>query len=261
MTNLSLTLTSVAIAIFILVTTAWILSVILRDASIIDIVWGPGFAIGCAVAFITSGGGSRAVITLVLVSIWATRLSLHILARNLGKGEDPRYQTFRQRAGPTFWWRSYFTVFLLQGGLIWMISVPLLVAQTLSTTSGLSAFDILGIAVWILGILFEAGGDWQLRRFKTDPRNHGRVLDTGLWALTRHPNYFGDAMVWWGFYLLAISAGGAWTVFSPVLMTALLLRVSGVTLLEKSLIETKPEYRRYIETTSAFLPWFRRRGT
>ncbi|TET54987.1 MAG: DUF1295 domain-containing protein, partial [Anaerolineales bacterium] len=152
-----------------------------------------------------------------------------------------------------WWWFSFFKVFLLQGLLMWIISAPLLAAQTSAAPAQLTLLDYSAIVVWSIGFLFEALGDMQLATFKADPASKGRVLNTGLWRYTRHPNYFGEAVQWWGYYLLALAAGGWWTAFSPILMTFLLVRVSGVALLERTL-KKRPGYREYVETTSAFVP-------
>ena len=194
-----------------------------------------------------------------MVTVWELRLSLHILWRNWGKPEDYRYQVWRKEAGPRWWWQSYLQVFLLQGILMWIISAPLLSAQRSPIPSHLILFDILGTAVWLIGFFFEALGDLQLARFKANPMNKGKVMDQGLWRYTRHPNYFGDSAQWWGYYLIAAFAGGWWTIFSPILMSILLLRVSGVALLEKDL-NARPGYQEYIRKTSAFIPWFPRKS-
>jgi steroid 5-alpha reductase family enzyme len=243
-------------------TVLWIVSLVLRDASIADIFWGLGYVL-LAVYHFSMGHGflPRRLLGLVLVAIWGLRLSIHILQRNWGRGEDRRYRKWRTEAGPKFWWYSYLQVFLLQGALMGLISAPIAAVQFGALPQRLTVLDVLGAAVWGVGLFFEAVGDYQLDRFKRDPANKGKVLDTGLWALTRHPNYFGDATVWWGFYILALGARGYWTVYGPVLMTILLLRVSGVALLEKNLQETKPQYRDYVERTSAFFPWFPRKKT
>jgi steroid 5-alpha reductase family enzyme len=239
----------------------WLLSLLTKNASIVDIFWGLGFVLLAAVYLVTTDGfvGRKALIT-TLVAIWGLRLSLYILWRNWGKGEDYRYRKWREQAGGKFWWTSLFQVFLLQGLLLWLISTPILAAQFSDDPDHFSAFDLLGALVWSVGFFFEAVGDWQLARFKSDPANKGKVMRSGLWAYTRHPNYFGDATQWWGYYLIAAgTVGGYWTFFSPILMTVLLLRVSGVALLERTQVETKPQYRDYIESTSAFLPWFPRK--
>jgi len=189
-----------------------------------------------------------------LVTLWGLRLSLYILWRNWGKPEDLRYQKWRRESGRIWWWKSLFQVFVLQGVLMWIIAAPLLAAQQGAVPTGLTLLDYVGAAIWLVGFFFEATGDLQLARFKADPRNKGKVMDRGVWRYTRHPNYFGDAAQWWGFYLIALAAGGWWTIFSPILMTLLLLRVSGVALLEQTL-ETRPGYKEYVERTSAFIPW------
>ncbi len=239
----------------------WLVSLWLKNSSIVDIFWGTGFVIFAWVAFLLTPQGfiTRKLLLCVLVSLWGLRLSLHLLFRNWGKPEDFRYQAWRRQAGSSWWWRSLFKVFLLQGLLLWVIAAPLLTAQVSPLPAHLTWLDILAIPVWLVGFTFEALGDWQLSRFKADPANRGRLLNTGAWRYTRHPNYFGDATQWWAFYLLALSVGGWWTIFSPLIMTGLLLRVSGVTLLERTLKDTKPGYQEYTETTSAFIPWFPRR--
>jgi steroid 5-alpha reductase family enzyme len=236
----------------------WLVSLWLKDASIVDIFWGTGFVITAWVYFTLTPDGlaARKWLAAVIATIWGLRLSIHILLRNAGKGEDFRYQKWREEAGSDWWWRSFFKVFLLQGILMWIISAPLLAAQISATPDRLIWLDFVGFGVWLIGFYFEAIGDWQLAGFKADPVNKGKLLNTGLWRYTRHPNYFGDAAQWWGFYLIAIAAGGWWTFFSPILMTFLLQRVSGVAMLEKTLKNTKPGYKEYVENTNAFFPWF-----
>jgi len=242
-------------------TAVWLLSLVLRNASIVDVFWGLGFVLLAAVYFAAADGflGRKVLIT-TLVAVWGLRLSLYILWRNWGQGEDYRYRAFREKAGEKFWWVSFFQVFLLQGVLLWLISAPILAAQFYDSPDDLTVVNLFGGVVWAVGFFFEAVGDWQLARFKADPANKGKVMDRGLWRYTRHPNYFGDATVWWGLFVIAAgTVDGLWTVFSPILMTMLLLRVSGVALLEKAQVQTKPKYREYIEGTSAFVPWFPRR--
>jgi steroid 5-alpha reductase family enzyme len=242
-------------------TVLWIVSLILRNSSIVDIFWGTGFILTNWVYFALTPEGfpARKWLIGVLVTIWGLRLSLYILWRNWGKEEDFRYRKWREEAGGAWWWRSFFKVFLLQGILLWIISAPLLAAQRGVMPSRLMVFDLAAVLVWAVGFFFEAGGDLQMARFKADPANRGKVLDRGVWRYTRHPNYFGDATQWWSYYLVAATAGGFYTIFSPILMTTLLLRVSGVALLERTLRATKPQYREYIETTSAFIPWLPRK--
>ena len=236
----------------------WLVSLMLKNSSIVDIFWGTGFVIVTWAAFLLTPDGfaPRKWLLSVLVTIWGLRLSLHILIRNWGKPEDFRYQAWRKEAGAAWWWRSFFKVFLLQGILLWIVSAPLLAAQIRAQPDRLTWVDYAAIPVWLIGFFFEAAGDFQLARFKANPANKGKVLQSGVWHYTRHPNYFGDAAQWWAYYLIALAAGGWWTIFSPILMTTLLMRVSGVTLLEKTLKEEKPGYKEYAETTSEFIPWF-----
>jgi steroid 5-alpha reductase family enzyme len=244
-----------------LMSAVWLVSLLLRDASIVDIFWGLGFVIlaWAYYALTPDGYATRKLLLVALVTTWGLRLSLYILRRNWGKGEDYRYRRWREQAGDKWWWQSYFKVFLLQGLLLWIISAPLLAAQISSTPARLTVLDYLSLAVWGIGFFFEAVGDWQLSRFKANPANKGKLLTGGVWRYTRHPNYFGDAAQWWGYYLIALAAGGGWTVFSPLLMTFLLVRVSGVRLLERALKESKPGYKEYAERTSAFVPWWPRK--
>ena len=248
----------------------WLLSLRLRDVSIVDVMWGPGFVLVAAVgAWVGAGSPARKGLILFLIGLWGLRLAVHIYLRNYprqgGKGEDYRYRAMRERQGPRFAWLSAFTVFGLQGALLLLIALPLVAATSLAhplAGSGLGYFDFAGVALFAVGFLCEAIGDAQLARFKADPANRGKVCDVGLWRYSRHPNYFGDATLWWGLYLVACAVpGGAWTIASPIVMTVLLLKVSGVALLERGLTSTKPGYADYIARTSAFVPWPpRRRG-
>lgn len=245
-----------ALAVLAAVTLLWMVSILLRDASIVDIFWGLGFLLASIVYFAYAPGyGDRKTLVLTLVAVWSLRLSIHLFVRNAGKGEDFRYQKFRENAGDAFWWRSYFTVFLAQGFIIVLISAPLLAAQYTTEPAHLTPFDFAGIALWLVGMFFETVGDWQLTRFKANPDNKGKLLTTGLWRYTRHPNYFGDACVWFGYFLIALAdPSNIWTIYAPVLMTFILLRVSGVKLLERSLKKSKPGYEDYMQRTSAFVP-------
>jgi steroid 5-alpha reductase family enzyme len=239
----------------------WLISLILKNSSIVDIFWGPGFVIVTWAAFLLTpeGFSARKWLLSVLVTIWGLRLSLYILIRNWKKPEDFRYRVWRKEAGTAWWWRSFFKVYILQGILLWIISTPLLAAQISAQPDKLTWVDFVAIPVWLIGFIFEAVGDFQLARFKSNPANKGKVLQSGVWRYTRHPNYFGDSAQWWAYYLLALAAGGWWTIFSPILMTILLMRVSGVALLEKTLKVEKPGYKEYIERTSEFFPRFPRK--
>ena len=246
------------LVIFILVTLLWGLSVLIKNVSIVDLFWGMGFVIVNAVYFYNSGDFyARKVLLLALVSLWGLRLSIYLAWRNIGNGEDFRYQEFRRKYGAErYWWFSYFQTFLLQGALIMLVSLPLLGVNSQTGSDGLNWMDYVGILVFIIGFIFEAGGDFQLARFKKNPNNKGKVLNTGFWKYTRHPNYFGDSAVWWSFGIFSIAAGSYWTFVGSVFMTLLIIKVSGVALLEKSLNETKPQYREYIQKTNSFFPWF-----
>jgi steroid 5-alpha reductase family enzyme len=243
--------------ILLLMTLLWLISLALKNSSIVDIFWGAGFVIVAWLSFVKVSSGllARQMLMVGLVTLWGMRLSIHILIRNRGKGEDFRYAAWREEHGFRWWWRSYLQVFLLQGSLMWIIAAPVLVAQHGAGPESLTWLDGLGVAFWAVGFVFETVGDWQLVRFKSEPSNKGKMLTAGLWHYTRHPNYFGDSLQWWGFYFIAAAAGGGWTIFSPLLMTYLLTRVSGVTLLERTM-QTRPGYNEYIRKTPAFLPWF-----
>jgi len=234
----------------------WLLSLALRDASIADIFWGAGFAVVGVSAFLWTDGGSSARSGLItaLVSLWGLRLTAYLFWRNAGHGEDPRYVAMRRYWGARFWWVSLFTVFALQGTFLWIVSLPVQLGQV-APGGPLGALDAAGVALFALGLSFEAVGDWQLARFRADPANAGRVMDRGLWRYTRHPNYFGDCCVWWGLFVVALSTPyGVWSVIGPALMSFLLLRVSGVTLLERSIHRRRPDYVEYAKRTSAFFP-------
>lgn len=245
----------IPIALFVYVVLQWAASVALKDSSIVDRFWGGGFVVAAGVAFLYAKDRTPgAVLLLALTAIWGLRLSIYLTWRNWGKGEDYRYVAMRKRHGDRFPLVSLGTVFVLQGTLTWFISLPLQVG-ILWHVPALGPLDYAGAALWAVGVLFESVGDAQLARFKADPANAGRVMDRGLWRYTRHPNYFGDAVAWWGLYLVAASApSGAYTILSPALMTLFLVRVSGVALLEKKLKKTRPEYEDYIRRTNAFLP-------
>jgi steroid 5-alpha reductase family enzyme len=231
----------------------WLISLVRNDVSIVDSLWSLMFLLVALVYAVTSGNsGPRGVLVPVLVAIWALRLSLYITWRNHGQPEDYRYQEIRANNQPGFRFKSLYIVFVLQALLAWVISLPLAAAITGESAIGL--IDYLGCALFVIGFFFEAVGDLQLSRFRKDPANAGKVLDKGLWHYTRHPNYFGNFTLWWGFYLVAFSAGAWWTIVSPLLMTFLLLKVSGVALLEKDISGRRPQYQQYIRRTNAFFP-------
>ena len=234
----------------------WIASLVRHDASLVDRMWSLMIA-GPALVYAaqTSWASPRAIAVQVLVLAWGLRLSAYITWRNWGHGEDRRYQAIRQRNQPGFALKSLVLIFALQVVLAWIVSAPTLAA--LAGGRGSGVLDAAGVAVALVGFLFEAIGDAQMAAFKREAANRGRVMDRGLWRYTRHPNYFGEACFWWGIWLIALAAGGgaaAWTVLSPLLMTVLLLKVSGVAMLEKDIGERRPAYRDYIERTNAFIP-------
>lgn len=236
---------------------AWALATARRNAGLVDIFWSLFFLSAAAVYAAEAGGlQARAWLVLALVALWSLRLAGYLAARNWGAPEDHRYQAIRARNEPGFAWKSLYLVFGLQAVLAWIISAPLAAAILSGQPAGL--LDAAGAALVVFGLAFEAVADAQLARFKSDARNAGRVLDRGLWRYTRHPNYFGEFCVWWGFWVVAAGAGGWWTVFSPLLMSVLLLRVSGVALLEKDIGQRRPEYANYVLRTNAFFPGPRR---
>ncbi len=231
----------------------WLLSLRLRNASIVDIWWGPGFATLALVGYGLAAEGNAFVAALTV--LWGLRLGAYLLWRNAGEGEDPRYAAMRRHHGDRFPRVSLFTVFGLQGVLMWFVSLPVQVAQAGGSPASFGFFEALGLCVWAVGMVFETVGDWQLARFRADPASAGQVMDRGLWRYTRHPNYFGDFCVWWGIFLAALPAPGALlTVGSPLLMSFFLLRVSGVAMLERSIGKRRPGYDEYKRRTSAFVP-------
>ncbi len=236
----------------------WLLSLALRDASIVDVWWGLGFAMVAWIGLALGDGWEpRRLLVALATSAWGLRLGGHLLWRNHGAGEDPRYAAMRRKWGRHFRWVSLATVFALQGSLQWVVSLPLQAAQSGVHPEHWTLLDGIGLALVCVGLFFETTADVQLARFRADPANAGAVMDRGLWAWSRHPNYFGDAVVWWGLFCFAAAVPrGAWTVFAPALMTFLLLRVSGVALLERHMDRRRPGYDAYKARTSAFVPWF-----
>ncbi len=264
MLTLSLLCLGVVLALMFLL---WLVSLVVKDASIVDMFWGFGFVVVAWVGYVWGDGApNRKMLVTALVTLWGLRLTFHLTRRNLGKGEDYRYKAMRAKHGSRFPLVSLGTVFGLQGVILWIVSLPVQAASSTSSSffplvgptpplpSPLTWIDGVGVLVWAVGLFFEAVGDMQLNRFKADPTNQGKVMDRGLWRYTRHPNYFGDFMVWWGIYLVALSAGAFWTAIGPALMSFFLMRVSGVPLLEQSLKKNRPGYAEYIARTSAFFP-------
>lgn len=235
----------------------WVLSVASNDASIVDVFWGLGFVLIAALSNSEDGYAPRQAIVGLLVSLWGIRLAVHLLLRNRGKGEDARYQAMRKRWGAErFRWVSLVTVFVLQGALMLVVSLPIQAAMSGASPLRITPLDALGALVALTGIVIEATADLQLTRFRQTRGNAKKVMDRGLWRYSRHPNYFGDALMWWGFALIALSVGAWWALVGPALMTLLLMQVSGVALLERRIVKAKkrPDYAAYIARTSAFIP-------
>ncbi len=232
----------------------WVVSVVRSNVTHVDSMWSLFFVIALLVyidaAPLTT---NRTMLLLVLITIWALRLCIYLTKRNWSPHEDHRYVAIRNN-NPPFWIKSLYIVFVLQAVLAWVISLPLLGIST--SLNPFSWLDYLGLALWVFGFTWEVFGDAQLTRFKANKANAGLVLDTGLWRYSRHPNYYGECCTWWAYYLMAVAAGAWWSFPAPVLMTLLLLKVSGVALLEKDIAERRPAYQHYIKTTPAFIPWF-----
>ncbi len=238
--------------------TVWfVLALVRKDNSIADIAWGLGFVLVAAVTFLRRASLFLPLLVTSLVAAWGARLALHILLRNRKRGEDPRYAEWRRKWGRSFLWRSYFQVFLLQGLFLLVISSPVILVNTdRAYPNAGRGLWLAGLILWCVGFVFEAVGDAQLARFKRDPGNRGKIMDKGLWRYSRHPNYFGESLMWWGIFLVALEVPYGWTtVVSPVLITFLLVRVSGIPMLEKK-YAGNAEFQAYARRTSAFVPRF-----
>lgn len=231
----------------------WLLSLRRRNASLVDLIWPLMFVLAAWIWLDSATAGLWQWLTLGLVMAWGLRLHVHLAVRNLGEPEDRRYADMRRRHSPGFWWKSFFIVFVLQAVLAWIASFAILGAMG---DGHLAPVAATGVLLAVFGFGFEALGDWQLARFMADPGNRGQVMDRGLWRYTRHPNYFGECCFWWGIGVVAISAGAWWALVSPILLTALLLKVSGVSLLERDISERRPGYGEYVKNTPAFFPAF-----
>ncbi|UCE54816.1 MAG: DUF1295 domain-containing protein [Desulfobacterales bacterium] len=248
-------------AVFAMMIIGWFISLWYRNVTIVDSLWGLGFVLIVWITFsLSEGFPGRKTLIAVLVTVWGLRLSIYLSTRNWGAGEDPRYGEWRKKSGKRFWIVSLFKVFLLQAIFMWVISIVLQVGQLAPTPDTIGWLDILGVFAWAIGFFFEAVGDWQLARFKADPANKGSVMDRGLWAYSRHPNYFGEFLIWWGLFLITLSTPNSWwTVISPLIITAVLLKMTGIPLTEYTIVKTRPGYKDYIKRTSAFVPWFPRK--
>lgn len=234
----------------------WLLSIPIRNVSIVDIGWGLGFvfvAWGAAPEF-----GGPPTVLYFLVTVWGVRLAWHLWLRNHGKPEDYRYVAMREKHGSSFVWSSLLRVFALQGVIMWLIALPIMVTGAGAISEPCWILTGCGCALWSIGMFFEVVGDWQLARFKSNADNQGKVMDTGLWKYTRHPNYFGEFVLWWGHWIVCLGLTDPtktwWTILSPALISFLLLKVSGVALLERAMKKRSPEYESYIQSTSTFFP-------
>ncbi len=246
-----------AAAIAILMFGTWLVSVRLRDASIVDVVWGMGFVLVAWIGFALADGPlGRKLLVAALVTIWGVRLSAHMVRLRRGHGEDFRYRAKRARHGRRFPLVSLFSVYGLQAVGMWAVSLPVQAAQQLPSPSGITALDVIGVLLWSVGMVFEVGGDRQLARFRANPANRGKVMDEGLWRYTRHPNYFGDFCVWWGLFGIALAAEGAFweAIAGPLTLTLIFTKFFGVPLMEEHLSRAKEGYAEYVRRTSAFFP-------
>lgn len=255
---LTQTMALTAAVVLVLVVTLWLLSIALHDASIIDMAFSGMITILLLVAYHTGGaGGFVPGLILVLVMVWAVRMSVYLVYRNWGHGEDPRYTRLRKWVEPgwPFYWLSLRQVFLLQGAVIWVLTLPQQIAMVSGEQAVFGAFAAGGLLLWCLGFVFETVGDYQLSRFKADPARRGQVLDTGLWRYTRHPNYFGELCQWWGLFIIALEAPWAWCgIIGPVVYSWLVINVTGQATLDKKLSREKPQYAAYMGRTSGLIP-------
>ncbi len=244
------------IAILLAYMSLWfVVSLLKKRNDVADVAWGMGFVLLAWISFYLSGAsGQRELMVCLLVSIWGLRLASHIYGRNKGKAEDYRYQKWHKEWGKAFYLRSYLQVYLLQGALLFIIALPVLLINKNSEAS-LGLIDYIGLSVWLFGFYFEAVGDAQLARFTKDPANKGKLMQRGLWAYTRHPNYFGEVALWWGIWLIALAVpNGVFAIVGPLTITFLILYVSGIPMLEMKM-EENPEFAEYKRRTSKFLPW------
>jgi steroid 5-alpha reductase family enzyme len=236
---------------------AFVVGVVTGKHRVVDVVWGLAFTAVAAVSFALSAGHGDAVrrtLVLVLTTVWGLRLAVHIAARSRGKPEDPRYEALLAKARGSRAWFAFTRVYLLQALLVWFISLPIQIAAYGSAPPGPQT--AVACALWLVGMYFEAVADWQLERFRRDPAHRGKLMTSGLRRYTRHPNYFGDACVWWGLFLLAADQwAGLGTVASPLVMTLLLTVGSGTRLADRHMAATRPEFAEYARRTSGFVPW------
>lgn len=244
-----------AAVVFAVMTTTFAVALAIRDNSVVDIVYGLAFVLSCWIAMLFYGmGHPRPFLLLSLLTIWGLRLAVHLIYRKQGKEEDFRYRLWREAWGSSFVWRSFLQIFMLQGAVILIVSLPVLMSIE-SPGDPLGILDFLGALIWLIGFAFETAGDWQLMQFTKNPANKGRIIQSGLWRYTRHPNYFGEATLWWGMFLIALGIPYGWVaIVSPLLIDFLLLKVSGIPMLEAK-YEGHAEFDLYRQRTNAFFPW------
>ena len=249
------------IVIMIYMTVWFCIAQALRRNDVADIAWGAGFIVTAISAMIfTEGITPRGILVMFLVILWGVRLACHVFLRNRRKGEDSRYSKWRQEWGEHAVIRAYLQVFLLQGLLIIVVSLPV-TAVIMSAQNSFSAFDVFGVCIWFAGFAFETIGDYQLMKYKKNLTNKGKIMTQGLWRYTRHPNYFGEVALWWGVYFIALSVPGGWaTILGPITITYLILKVSGIPLLEEK-YKDDPEFQIYKRRTSPFFPLPARKET
>jgi steroid 5-alpha reductase family enzyme len=238
----------------------WIVSLVKRNAAVADIFWGPGFVLVAWLTFFQAEGYFiRKLLLALMVTVWGLRLFIHIAGRSRGKGEDPRYAAWRAQYGENFWIVSLYRVFLVQALFLWIIALGVQYGQVAALPNRLTWLDGAGFLTWTAGLIIESVSDYQLRRFLSVPENRGRVMDQGLWRYSRHPNYFGEVLIWWGIFVMVLSCPlGFFTIVSPLVITYTLLKLTGVSLMEETEFSDNPEYQAYIGRTSAFVPWFPR---
>lgn len=249
---------NLGVVLFCYMTFWFVVSLVSKKNDVADVAWGLGFVVLAWVSFSYSGDFYiRAIVVNILVSIWGLRLARHIYSRNKGRPEDYRYAEWRKSWGKWFYIRSFFQIYMLQGALLFLISIPVLLINK-NIGNNINILDAFGFLVWGVGFCFESVGDAQLGRFIKDPNNKGKLMKGGLWAYTRHPNYFGEITQWWGIFLVALSVpAGTYSIIGPLTITTLILKVSGIPLLEKKM-EENPEFAEYKRQTSMLIPWFKK---
>ena len=242
-----------------ILTPVWVLSLVTRNAGTMDVFYSLTASLTAVGLVLVDGHYSaRQLVFLLLVVVWSARLVAHASSTNLGQSQEQQpYATWRKNNGQRWWWWSYFQVFLLQGGLIWIWALTMVMAIG-AEPGPLTAHDLLAMASWTTGFVFQAGADWQLKRFKANPANKGKVLQSGLWSLTRHPNYFGEATMWWAYFVFGLAHPLGWlAIVGPLYVTWFMSKGSAAAMLDRHMLRTKPDYSAYVERVAGFFPWFK----